>query len=101
MHMSPRRRIAATLVLANLATAGLAVAASTGEAASTVASARWTNCDHVHAYWPHGVGRRDAVDHTTGTRVTNFKHSNRLYRIAMNHNSGLDADKDKIACEAA
>ena len=62
---------------------------------------RWTNCDHVHAYWPHGVGRVSAVDHTSGTPVTNFKRSNRLYRKAMNHNSRLDADGDKIACEQA
>jgi excalibur calcium-binding domain-containing protein len=33
--------------------------------------------------------------------VTNFKHSTRLYNRAMNHNSGLDRDKDGIACEKA
>jgi Excalibur calcium-binding domain len=30
-----------------------------------------------------------------------FKRSNRLYRIAMSHNRGLDRDKDGIACETA
>ena len=32
--------------------------------------------------------------------MTNFKRSNKLYRRAMDHNQRLDADKDKIACEA-
>jgi hypothetical protein len=31
--------------------------------------------------------------------VMNFRRSNRLYREAMRWNSGLDRDKDKIACE--
>ena len=64
------------------------------------ASSTWKNCTNVHKKYPHGVGRRYAHDHvTSGTPVTNFKHSNRLYRIAMNHNKGLDRDNDKIACE--
>jgi len=33
--------------------------------------------------------------------VTTFKHSTRLYRIAMSYNGGLDRDKDGIACEKA
>jgi hypothetical protein len=44
---------------------------------------------------PHGVGRYGARDHTSGTPVTNFRRSNRLYR----QNRGLDRDKDGIACE--
>jgi hypothetical protein len=99
--MTSRNRIAAGLVAAGIGLTGIVIAGSSADAATTVVAGRWTNCDHVHNYWPHGVGRRHAVDHTSGTPVTNFKHSNRLYRKAMNHNSGLDADKDKIACEAA
>jgi hypothetical protein len=38
-------------------------------------------------------------DKTSGTPVTNFKHSTALYLIAMSHNRGLDRDKDGIACE--
>ena len=83
----------------------LSVVAATltiGAATSPVdASSTWKNCTSVHKKYPHGVGRRSAHDHvTSGTPVTNFKHSNRLYRIAMNHNKGLDRDHDKIACEA-
>jgi hypothetical protein len=33
--------------------------------------------------------------------VTNFKRSNRLYRIAMRNNTDLDRDGDRIACERA
>jgi hypothetical protein len=60
----------------------------------------WKNCTSVHKKYPHGVGRSSAHDKTSGVPVTNFKHSNRLYRIAMDHNRGLDRDHDKIACEA-
>jgi hypothetical protein len=42
-----------------------------------------------------------AHDQTSGTPVTNFKRSNRIYGNAMDHNRDLDRDRDKIACEAA
>ncbi len=57
------------------------------------------NCTNLNQKWPHGVGRRDAVDQ--GGSVTTFLRSNRKYRRAVNHNSTLDRDKDKIACEKA
>ena len=41
----------------------------------------------------------NAVDKTAGERVTNFTHSNYLYRLAMRYNRGLDRDRDGIACE--
>ncbi|MDQ1713358.1 MAG: hypothetical protein QOE45_2808, partial [Frankiaceae bacterium] len=43
--------------------------------------------------------KRYAVDHTSGTPVTNFYHSTRRYRTAMSHNGDLDRDRDGIACE--
>ena len=61
----------------------------------------WTNCTEVNQKYPHGVGKMHARDHTSGTPVKNFKHSNALYQRAMQHNAGLDRDKDKIACEKA
>ena len=94
--MTFRTLMRVTLV-AGAVVSGTLIAPSPSEA---MVAGVWTNCDHVHARWPHGVGRLHAVDHTTGTPVTNFKHSNRLYRRAMNHNAGLDRDHDKIACEA-
>jgi Excalibur calcium-binding domain len=59
----------------------------------------WKNCTHVHTKYRHGVGRRFAHDHTSGTAVTNFYRSTRLYKIAIGYNKRLDADKDGIACE--
>jgi Excalibur calcium-binding domain len=54
--------------------------------------------NHTYA---HGVGRTHAHDHTSGDPVTNFKHSTKLYKRAMRHNTRLDGDKDKIAGERA
>ena len=52
--------------------------------------------------YPHGVGRANARDKTSGSPpVTAFRRSNRLYRLAMSYNRGLDRDKDGIACEKA
>ena len=60
----------------------------------------WRNCTSVNHHYRHGVGRTTAHDHvTSGRPVTNFRHSDRLFRIAMAHNKGLDRDHDKIACE--
>jgi hypothetical protein len=88
--------------------AGLAVALTIVASTLTVgvtstsadAASVWRNCTAVNHKYPHGVGRRYAHDHvTSGTPVTNFKRSNKLFRIAMDHNKGLDRDHDKIACE--
>jgi hypothetical protein len=74
-----------------------------GVASSPAATERipylWQRCSHVNAKYPHGVGRRFAHDHTSGTPVTNFYRSTRLYLVAMSYNRGLDRDKDGIACE--
>ena len=50
----------------------------------------------MHKTYPHGVGKPHAHDHTSGTPVTNFKHSKALYRA----NKSMDRDGDGIACEA-
>lgn len=63
--------------------------------------AKFRNCTNLHRVWPHGVGKRHAHDHTTGTPVRNFKRSNKIYKRAMRFNSDLDRDRDKIACEQA
>jgi hypothetical protein len=67
--------------------------------ASVAVPAPWKNCTQVNTRYPHGVGRVGAHDKTSGTPVTNFKHSTFLYRTAMRYNRGLDRDKDGIACE--
>jgi hypothetical protein len=60
---------------------------------------RWKNCTRVNARYHHGIGKLHAHDATSGTPVTNFFHSTRLYTLAMSYNRGLDRDKDGIACE--
>jgi hypothetical protein len=59
----------------------------------------WQNCTHVHTKYRHGVGKVGAHDRTTGTPVTTFYRSTRLYNIAMHYNRDLDRDRDGIACE--
>jgi hypothetical protein len=87
-----------------LATLLALLASSLAPAASASTStipARWKNCTAVHHRYPHGVGRSHAHDSTSGTPVTNFKHSTPLYNEAMSYNRGLDRDHDGIACEQA
>jgi hypothetical protein len=59
----------------------------------------YKNCTNLNKRYPHGLGRRLAVDKTSGTPVRNFYRSTRLYLRAMSYNRGLDRDKDGIACE--
>ena len=61
----------------------------------------YKNCTNLQKTYPHGVGLRDAVDHTSGTPVTTFKKSNKLYNAANRANGRLDGDDDGIACEKA
>ena len=61
----------------------------------------YKNCTAVNKKYPHGVGRAHAHDKTAGTAVTSFVRSDRLYRLAMSYNAGLDRDKDGIGCEKA
>jgi hypothetical protein len=69
-------------------------------ATGSVIPARWKNCTVVNKRFPHGVGRRYAHDKTkSGDPVRNFYRSTLIYRRAMHYNSGLDRDKDGIACE--
>ena len=58
---------------------------------------KYANCAVLHRRYPHGVGRRGARDHVSGSSkpVTTFTRNN----VAYNANRGLDRDKDGIACE--
>jgi hypothetical protein len=61
----------------------------------------YKNCAALNKKYPHGVGRVHAHDKTSGTPVTTFFRSDRLYRLAISYNKGLDRDNDGIACEKA
>lgn len=84
-----------------LATALFVVAASLSFSTPAEAHTRGIhdNCTELNQKWAHGVGRRGAVDKTSGIRVTNFYRNTDAYRLADQHNGGLDRDNDGIACE--
>jgi hypothetical protein len=95
--------IAAAATAIGIAAVGLGAGqapAANGEAAIPYL---WQNCTHVHTKYRHGVGKVGAHDRTSGTPVTTFYRSTRLYNIAMSYNSArgynLDRDHDGIACE--
>jgi Excalibur calcium-binding domain len=90
----------AALVAAAAAVLLVAPAGSTTNApASGAMPWLYKNCSHLNSKYRHGLGKRFAVDKTSGTPVTNFKRSTLLYRRAMSYNRGLDRDRDGIACE--
>jgi len=87
--------------LLSVATIGLVLAAPTSAALRGDAAMPrlYRNCTALNAKYPHGLGRANAVDKTSGERVTNFRRSTRLFLVAMSYNRGLDRDKDRVACE--
>jgi hypothetical protein len=95
------RRI--VLTLAVVAAGAIASSVASVPAATGTIPYLWKNCTHVHMKYRHGVGKRYAHDRTSGTPVTNFYRSTRLYNIAMSYNRergyNLDRDRDGIACE--
>jgi hypothetical protein len=79
----------------------LAAALIATSPSSALAPPLYKNSTNLNKRYPHGVGRLGAHDKTSGTPVTTFKRSTRIYRIAMSYNRGRDRDKDGIACEKA
>ena len=79
--------------------AGTGAARGTGDGEASSASSPDTkvyeNCAALREVYPHGVGRRSAVDHTSGTPVTGFRHNAKVYAA----NRARDGDGDGIACE--
>jgi hypothetical protein len=74
---------------------GLA-AAATPTLGYEPAAKHYRNCTALNKVYKHGVGRPNAVDHTSGSpKVTNFYRSRPLYRA----NKDKDRDGDGIACE--
>ncbi|WP_193607275.1 excalibur calcium-binding domain-containing protein [Nocardioides lijunqiniae] len=95
--MSPARHLVALAAVAGLCLAAPATAADSAPSASaSVAKAKtYKNCTALNKVYPHGVGKPNARDKTSGTPVTNFKRSKALYQA----NTKSDRDKDGIACE--
>lgn len=103
MPMAPtgwRRNGVIGITATVLMTGGLLLAAATTDAgAATTANPakEYKNCTALNKVYPHGVGRKNAVDKVSGSSkpVTNFKKHNALYAA----NKKSDRDGDKIACE--
>ena len=93
--MGSVKRITIAATSLAVAASGLMVTAPAADAGSI-----YRNCTALHTKWKHGVGKKYAHDHTSGVPVRNFYHSTYWYGVAQRHNSGLDRDKDGIACEA-
>jgi Excalibur calcium-binding domain len=92
----------AAVLLFAPATPALAATEDSSESAASAAIPKpYKNCTALNKKYPHGLGRAKARDKTSGTPVTNFKRSTKLYKIALSHNGRLDGDKDGIACEKA
>jgi excalibur calcium-binding domain-containing protein len=98
-----RRFLAVTAALAAVVVAAIVLGVASAAAATSAIPYLWQNCTHVQTKYRHGVGKVGAHDRTSGTPVTTFYRSTRLYNIAMsyNHDRGynLDRDHDGIACE--
>jgi hypothetical protein len=69
-------------LLAAVAAATLLVAVAPAPGSTVAVPYVWQSCTHVHTKYPHGVGKANARDKTSGTPVTTFKRSTRLYNIA-------------------
>jgi hypothetical protein len=84
-----------TLVVMVAAGAVLVVPAVSAEAA--VKPVRYKNCAALNKVYKHGVGRPKAKDRVRGkTRpVTNFTVDLKTYTL----DTGLDRDRDGVACE--
>jgi len=86
--------------LFSCAAAAAVLGAPVGLASSAEAAPKPTeyqNCTALNKVYPHGVGRKNAKDHTSGTPVRNFTRNNAVYSL----NAKSDRDKDGIACEKA
>ena len=63
------------------------------------AAPSYRNCTELQKTYPHGIGRSDAKDKTSGRPVTTFRRDTPGYNKAVNANRDLDRDRDGIACE--
>ena len=92
-------KAAVLLILALVLAAAAGIYSDPAPAGAAAAPSLYKNCTNLNKKYPHGIGRVGARDSTSGTPVTNFKRSTKVYKLAMSYNSGLDRDKDGIACE--
>ena len=63
------------------------------------AGPNYKNCTELQKTYPHGIGKANAKDKTSGKPVTTFKKDTAGYNKAIKAKADLDRDKDGIACE--
>lgn len=80
-------------------TLALALAVGVALASPALAAPSYQNCKQLQKTYPHGVGKADAKDKTSGKPVTTWTKDTSAYNKAMSANRRLDGDKDGIACE--
>jgi hypothetical protein len=97
LHIKTRRLVAAAGASLMLAAAAMApAAASSSTLAPTAGAKKYKNCAALNKVYPHGLAKsRSVKDHTIGVPVKNFWVNAKVYAV----NTGLDRDKDGIACE--
>jgi len=84
---------AAALTAMAMASPALESSATTAPMAGAT---KYKNCTALNKVYPHGLAKSKYVkDHTSGTPVKNFWVNAKVYAV----NTGLDRDKDGIACE--
>ena len=98
-HRKAQCRKRKKLLLGLAATAAIATPIALAGPVSAHTTGIHDNCTNFNKKYPHGVGTRKAHDKTSGTPVTTFKRSNKIYWAAEQHNGDLDRDNDRIACE--
>jgi hypothetical protein len=93
--------VAASLTFGPASSGVVGLAKVSSPSAGAVMPRLYRSCTNYNKKYPHGVGRLLARDKVRpgNEPVTTFRRSNRLFRIAMSWNRGLDRDKDRIACE--
>jgi hypothetical protein len=84
-----------------VAASTLCVVVSAAVAGGASGPVLYSNCSHLNAKYPHGVGLVGARDHTKSGKngVTTFQRNNRIYKLATHYNADLDRDRDNVACE--
>jgi hypothetical protein len=93
--------VALAVPLSPPAPAQAAAAAPSVAVSTSTARYKFKNCTAMNKVYKHGVGKKGARDHTSGKKVTTFKQNTALYKKIIRYRSGLDRDKDGIACEKA
>ena len=82
-----------TTIMATVAAAALVITPAVSAEAKPAKT--YKNCTALNKVYKHGVAKKGARDRTSGTPVTTFKVSTKLY----NANKKSDRDKDGVACE--